>query len=315
MQPPPRRAPSASAELLLAGGEHDPHLDRLADRLRLRGLAFRELRVGRTACPRLTVDLLPGPLRLDGEPLDPSAVLLRHDVFSWLRDPRAAVSDRASAWWQAIAGWLLINQHIPCYNRTYLRSRTHKLHALARAHAHGLPVAETVVSNDPSAWTEPEQRVAKPISGGGYCLALPDALRDAELDDGALPSPAIVQRRLGPPEVRVYLIGARVFSFEVRSEHLDYRDDPRSTVHLHEGLPTASLHALRNLADELGLDCAAADFKTSPHSGDLCFLEINAQPMWEAYDQLTDGAIADALIDGLRAPLRSPPPSECPVDR
>jgi hypothetical protein len=288
--------------LLVAGGALDPHLDRVIVRLRARELPHEILRVGQLVHPRLTVRLDDGELQIDGRVCAPSSVLLRHDVFSWLADQRPAVSRRATTWWESLAGWLLLREEVRTYNRAYLRTRTHKLHALARARHHGLQVPDTVLSNDISLLETRFQQVAKPISGGRYCVPLDHALAGTSRSGDALPAPALVQERLGAPELRVYLIGPTSLTFEVRSAHLDYRADPASTVHPHPGPPDAVLRGLRALADELGLDCCAADFKTSPHTGELCFLEINAQPMWEAYDQISGGAVADALIDGLLTP-------------
>ena len=74
-------------------------------------------------------------------------------------------------------------------------------------------------------------------------------------------------------------------------------------------LPAALARALLELAEALGLDWAAADFKTDPGSGELCFLEINSAPMFVAFDRACDGALTDALLDWL---MRR---DQLPVDR
>ena len=45
-------------------------------------------------------------------------------------------------------------------------------------------------------------------------------------------SPAIVQQRLRAPEIRVYVVGRRLFAFRVISELLDYREE-RLRLHYH----------------------------------------------------------------------------------
>jgi hypothetical protein len=49
--------------------------------------------------------------------------------------------------------------------------------------------------------------------------------------------------------------------------------------------------------DRMGLDFAAADFKTCPETGRLLFLEINTGPMFAAFDQASDRAVSRALAD------------------
>jgi D-alanine-D-alanine ligase-like ATP-grasp enzyme len=121
-------------------------------------------------------------------------------------------------------------------------------------------------------------------------------------------SPAIVQQRLEPPELRVYVVGRRLFGFRVISTELDYRASNQTRVEPEPSLPAALGHALLALAERLGLDWAAADLKTDRESGELCFLEINSAPMFVAFDRAGDGALGDALLDWLTA-------AQLPVDR
>ena len=46
-----------------------------------------------------------------------------------------------------------------------------------------------------------EERVLKPVNGGGYCEPLADVLERTRVKDGRVAAPAIVQHRLTPPEV------------------------------------------------------------------------------------------------------------------
>jgi hypothetical protein len=106
-----------------------------------------------------------------------------------------------------------------------------------------------------------------------------------------------VQERLKRPELRVYRIGDAFFSFLIRSPDLDYRE--RNRVQLEFATAPAGLETkLGALTDALGLDFAAADFMLSKRD-DYCFLEINTQPMFSAFDAAAGGRLCDAIIDHL----------------
>ena len=64
-------------------------------------------------------------------------------------------------------------------------------------------------------------------------------------------------------------------------------------------VPADLVEKLTHLSDHLGLDFAAADFKTDARSGELQFLEINTNPMFAGFDQIAAGALSDALLKHL----------------
>ena len=50
---------------------------------------------------------------------------------------------------------------------------------------------------------------------------------------------------------------------------------------------------------EFRMTFGAADFKTDPDTGELCFLELNTSPMFAHFDQVSDGAVCRALLHHL----------------
>ncbi|MCH9681198.1 MAG: hypothetical protein K0V04_07190 [Deltaproteobacteria bacterium] len=289
--------------LLIAGGSRDPNLDRIEDRARARGSSVVSLRVGPDEAPRVRWDLAGDALWVDDERLRPTAIFLRHDVFAAMKDARPAVRQRALAWYTLISGWALAHEDVRVFNRGSRQHGANKPLALHLARAHGLQVPATAFTNDVGALerTPDWPRVVKPINGGSLCEPLTDVLARTPARDGAAASPAIVQQRLTPPEVRVYVVGQRLFAFSVVSEHLDYRASNDARVERFEGLPAPMGRALIGLAGSLGLDWAAVDLKTDPSDGQLRFLEINSAPMFVAFDPPSAGALVDAMLDWLCA--------------
>ena len=287
--------------ILIAGGDADPNVEAVVQGARARGMELREARTGAGANPWLDWDVAADVLALDGRPVSPRAVFLRHDVFQNLADPRPATSFRARAWHAALHGWALAHDEVRLLNRGY-RGQTNKPYMLSLAARCGLPVPATRITNALDALErEGGDRVAKPVPGGGYCQPLADLLAATERRDGLAAAPAIVQERLVVPEVRIFGIGNRFLPFEVRSDALDYRTSKQTTV---EPLPVeridpALLAALRRLMHALEMDFAAADFKSSPATGALVFLEINSSPMFATFDRAAGGAVTDAILDRL----------------
>ena len=115
---------------------------------------------------------------------------------------------------------------------------------------------------------------------------------------GALSHPQIVQRKLQQPEMRVFRVGEQWFGFWVMSDALDYRTS--SATRLEPTLvPLEIQEKLGQLSTQLGLNFAAADFKTDPETGRLQFLEINRNPRFAGFDQAAGGVLCDAMLDWL----------------
>ena len=198
---------TAPAELvLIAGGERDPNLRALAAALDRLGVAHHDLLVGRARHPAITWALDDDTLVIDGAPLRPSALFLRHDVFEHLADPRPETSFRAVAWSTAIAGWALAHPHVRWFNRASQQRRTNKLHALHLARAAGLEIPRTRVTNDLAALADDVPLVAKPVDGGGPCRRLAELLPSTPTHRGRAAAPAIVQPELVPPERRIFAV-------------------------------------------------------------------------------------------------------------
>lgn len=289
--------------LLIAGGALDPHNRRLHEAAQRRGVASHCLWVGPEHFPRLHLQLPEAALILDGEVIRPDALWLRHDIFHWLADPRAPVERRAQAWYEALLAYAMLHPALRLYNRGALLRRSNKLLVLQRAAALGLRIPDTQLSNDAPRLRslDPQGHIAKPLIGGAHTALLGEALDQAPQVEGALMAPALVQEALIGPELRVQLVGPRTFAWEIDSPLIDHRLDPQAPMREVPAPGPELLAPLRALAQELGLDLCAADFKRCPRSGAWVFLEINTQPMWVAFDTASKGALAEAILDGLLA--------------
>lgn len=284
--------------VLVVGGAADPSLIRLLSHAQRLGVAVRSLLIHPEHTPRLTWDLGTDTLTLDGEPLHPRGVLLRADVF-WSRlDARPEAGWRSDAWHATLSAWAHAHPDVRLPNRHAVQLP--KPDALLRARRLGLPIPETVITNELELLLAREGAVAKPVAGGGHCHPLDALLRRTPVRDGATAAPATVQARMPGLDVRVYAIGAARFTFALHSDHLDYRLDPHVRVEPYSDLPAHLMGPFDALLQEVGLDFAAADFKQD-EAGALRFLEVNNQPMFAAFDDVAGGALSEALLSWLGA--------------
>lgn len=288
--------------LLIAGGDADPNITALLAAAERIGVSCQRLLIGKTSHPSLTWDLSTGQLWLEGEAVQCSAAFVRHDVFTALQDGQASSNYRALAWHTAVTGWLAAHPEIFIFNRRNLNQVTNKPLVLKLAHECGLAIPETLITNDSEQLAQYGEGVVKPINGGGYCEPLVEVLERTPLKEGRAAAPAIIQQRLVPPEIRIYAVGNQYFAFNLISPELDYRSTQNCRVEFIEGFSSKALtDGLGKLLDKLGLDFAAADFKTDASTGRLLFLEVNTGPMFAAFNHASDRKLCDAMIEHLLA--------------
>lgn len=304
--PGPAAPASAVVPVLVVGGDADFNVGSLRARLDERGIPRRSISVGVAGNPSVAWDLQTDVLTVDGQEVRAAGAFVRYDVFTHLADPRPATSQRAGAWHATLAGWLWAHPEVRLLNR-YANAPSNKPFHLLLARRAGLEIPRTLVTNDRARLEQEaaaQPMVAKPVAGGGYCHPLAEVLASAPARDGRTASPAIVQNRLEPPEVRVYSVGGRFIPFAVRSDVLDYRVSKETRVEAMAAgdVDPALLAGLGRLMDALGMDYGAADFKTDPATGRLVFLELNSSPMFAAFDGVSGGAVSDAIIDFLLPP-------------
>lgn len=286
--------------ILIAGGEADHNIDAIVRAAEARGGDLRTVRVGPGNDPAATWDVQGDTLILDGEEVRPDAIFLRYDVFNHKLDRRPAVATRALAWFNTVQGWGLAHG-VRMMNQRY-RGQGNKPYMLSVARRVGLTIPRTVITNELDLLERsPEPRVAKPVSGGGFCQPLEALLERTERRNGRAAAPAIVQERLVPREVRVFGVGGRFIPFHITSDALDYRTSSATRVIplTLDVVDPGLTDGLARLMAELEMEFAAADFKTSPETGKLVFLEINSSPMFAGFDAVSDGAVSAAILDHL----------------
>jgi glutathione synthase/RimK-type ligase-like ATP-grasp enzyme len=100
-------------------------------------------------------------------------------------------------------------------------------------------------------------------------------------------------------DVRVHVVGERIFATEIDTAATDYRYAGRvgAEVRLRDTrLPDEIAASCRRLAGELGLVIAGIDLRRTPDGRWFCF-EANPSPAFTWYEELSGQPITDALCD------------------
>lgn len=292
---------------MIAGGAADPNIGWLAQHVVGAGLPHLVIGAGVHSAPCVVWDLGEDRLSVNGIDVSPTAMFLRYDVFTHLQDPRPERQKHAGNWYHTLLSWALAHDEARFLNRRYGARQTSKPYVLHLASRLGLAIPETLVTNDGKLLgsLDSGKWIAKPVTGGEYAVDLSDALGDPEWQGRWAGCPAIVQRRMVAPDLRIYRIGEAWFAFALLSEKLDYRIDADVAISMLP--PPADLTGpLRHLMEHLGLDFAAADFKRCPETGAYRFLEVNSAPMFVAFDRIASGALSTAILDWLMMPPAKP---------
>jgi hypothetical protein len=186
----------------------------------------------------------------------------------------------------------------------------HKPYQLSIAHAVGLTVPTTLVTNDPAAARAiVDERGSEGATVYKTFLATPSHWREtrvlapgesAQFDLLRL-APVIFQERVhANANLRVTIIGDRVFTTEIRpgaaAYQLDYRVDMAAATFEPSELPSDIEELLRRLIDRLGLVYGAIDLLRTDDNRYL-FLEINPAGEWRFVEERTGQPMTEAMAD------------------
>jgi hypothetical protein len=314
--------------LALSAKVDDPSFPLVAARLAERGAELRVLDTGR----------LPAELSLSlgiGEAPPPTALgdgLLDGVGSIWIRhvetgrslpddlpdDHRATCRAQADAALWSLIGCSTLFQLDP---PEALLSVYQKPRVVAMAHALGLTVPRTLITNDPAALqrfaaTCPTGVVCKLVENSGISQAdgrplLTSLLSPEEIADpqGLSLSPMCFQERvLNEEELRITVVGRQAFVAALRpGELIDWRGSPEAvaSVRPFQGLPEAVLVRIFRLLDQMGLNFATVDLIHTP-DGRWVFLEVNSVSFFDHVERHAGLPISAAVADLLlgRAPPR-----------
>ena len=303
--------------IVLAGIPSEPPLARVADELSGRGLPFvwfDQRRAADSACAfRLDDQGLHGTLRAGDRSVrleDVAAVYWRLMDDRLLPELKGLPADapqraRCRSLHDAFMSWTSLTPARVVNRAAAMASNSSKPYQAQLIQAVGFDVPETLVTNDPDLVREfvasHGRVVYKSISGTRSIVEEVDDDALARLDDVRW-CPVQFQAYVEGVDVRVHVVGRRVFSTRVTSGAADYR-----YAATRGGAP-ARLEPTRlsevvtarctELTARLGLRFSGIDLRITPDERVVCF-EVNPCPAYPYYEGHTGQPIARAVADHL----------------
>jgi glutathione synthase/RimK-type ligase-like ATP-grasp enzyme len=290
--------------ILLWGTSGDGPLRRVRERLEELGAPVAML--DQEAGEDTTVDVEVGervrgsvswPLaRLDLEAV--RAVYLRPVEASRVGGGAHAEAVTGALWtWASLTSALVVNRPAA------MASNASKPYQAGRIEAVGLRVPELLVTTDAARVRAFAARhgevVYKSVSGVRSIVRRLGPEHGPQLERVAS-APTQFQRRVGGVDVRVHVVGERVFATEIRSPADDYRYADDAPLELRPArLPAAITDRCRAVSADLGLTVAGIDLRHD-RDGWWCF-EVNPSPAFTFYDREPGRPIAAAVADLLAA--------------
>ena len=170
---------------------------------------------------------------------------------------------------------------------------------LSKAKQTGLAIPATLISNSPEQVMEfaqlHKQVIFKPVYGGTHTQFLTEShLEPKRLSLALSLSPVTIQEYIPGTNIRSYVIGNSVYSAEIRTLSLDFREDSQAELIPVEVPETVQQECLA-VTQALMLEWTAIDWRLKP-TGEYVFLEANPSPMFLHFENQTGFPITQQLL-------------------
>lgn len=171
---------------------------------------------------------------------------------------------------------------------------------LSKAKEIGVTIPATLISNHSKEITEfvqtHEKVIFKPVYGGAHTQFLTkEHLEPKRLNLALSLSPVTLQEYIPGTNIRSYVIGESVYSAEIRSHSVDFREDLDAELIPRE-LPESIQQQCLAIAKAFMLEWTAIDWRCKPN-GEYIFLEANPSPMFIHFENQTGFPITEKLVN------------------
>jgi glutathione synthase/RimK-type ligase-like ATP-grasp enzyme len=170
---------------------------------------------------------------------------------------------------------------------------------LSKAKQIGINIPATLITNNPEAIAQfaksYEKAIFKPVYGGAHVQLLTEAhLQPERLKLALCLSPITIQEYIPGTNIRTYVIGNSIYSAEIRSQSLDFREDREAQL-IPVELPESVQRQCQAIARAFFLEWTAIDWRLTPN-GEYIFLEANPSPMFLHFEHQTGFPITRELV-------------------
>ena len=164
----------------------------------------------------------------------------------------------------------------------------------------GVSIPATLISNSTEHVREfvqvHKKAIFKPVYGGAHTQFMTENhLEPQRLSQVLSISPVTIQEYIQGTNIRSYVINGSVYSAEIRSNSLDFREDQEAELLLVQ-LPDLVQQQCLAISKALMLEWTAIDWRLKP-TGEYIFLEANPSPMFLHFERQTDFPLTQKLVN------------------
>ncbi|MGB3510888.1 MAG: hypothetical protein WBA93_16985 [Microcoleaceae cyanobacterium] len=295
--------------ILILGSDEDIHAAHLKKTLTEKGITV----------DYLDTRLFPTKLKISWQPLTHTGYVKFPDGRKW------NLTDIHKIFWRTFAGvnvpkltdsyqeTIAVNDSMSLL-RSFMRSTPEKwvnswdayqFHKekplqLSLAHKIGVTIPATLVTNDfreiIDFYHSYVYVIFKPVYGGCHTQFLTAKYLEIDRMNLALSiSPITLQEYISGTNIRSYVIGKNVYSAEIRSDSLDFREDKKAKL-IYLETPEDMKRKCLAITKAFGLKWTGIDWRFQP-SGEFIFLEANFSPMFLHFERQTGFPITEDLIE------------------
>lgn len=205
---------------------------------------------------------------------------------------------------EAFNDWLDVSPSRVANRPSAMSSNSSKPYQTQLIRSHGFQIPPTLVTNDPQQVRDFHARhsriVYKSISAVRSIVSEWRPDQAADLARLRL-LPTQFQALIPGINIRVHVVGDRLFASEIVSDALDYRYAGRDGVEItmrETALPAEVEEKCLAMTRALGLELSGIDLKHTPDGQWFCF-EVNTSPGYSYFQEQSGQPIADALVSHL----------------
>ena len=223
--------------------------------------------------------------------------------------PHSSAYRHAMAFDACLRAWLEMTPACVVNPMRAMASNNSKPFQATQIQAMGFRIPETLVTTDPEAarafWERYDRVVYKSLSGVRSIVSRLSPSHMTRLGD-IVWCPTQFQQYVSGTDVRVHIVGDRLFACEILSDADDYRYVGRQGLSVgmrSYDLPSECANRCLELCQAMGLAVAGVDLRRTPDDQWYCF-EVNPSPGFTYFQTQTGQAIDQAIAELLlQAPI------------
>ena len=180
------------------------------------------------------------------------------------------------------------------------KTKAHQLHLMAK---NGIRVPKTLITNDKEELKSFVENykgdlIFKPVRGGAHTEKFDLQYLHDEKINNLKYCPVTFQEKLEGVDVRVYVVGDKIFAAEIRTTEIDFRNDPNAEI-----VPVDITEHVKNdcfkIMEMFDLNFTGIDIRHNPETDEYVFIEANPSPMFIHFEKKTGFPVSETLAEML----------------